>query len=107
MRAAMSYPNRSEREIRFDRAQLPLFECVGIQPVLPKRGTLPYRALTYLRRERAIDHDFFFRMTGSHRLAASICVLRQLGWDIETRWGSAGEGVYILHEPTPGSMEGL
>lgn len=107
MRAAMSYPNRSEGEIRSDRAQHPLFECVGIRSVLPKGGTLPYRALTYLRREPAIDHDFSFRMIGSHRLAASICILRQLGWDIETRWGSAGEGVYIPHGPTPRSMEGL
>jgi hypothetical protein len=64
--------------------QLTLIDPPAFCPTLPKRGSLPHRALQVLASGKMIDHQDFENLTESWRLAAAIFTLRVLGWCIET-----------------------
>ena len=64
--------------------QLTLLPPPPFSPSLPKRGSLPDRALAMLMSGRMIDHPDFEVRTESWRLGAAIFTLRTLGWPVET-----------------------
>jgi hypothetical protein len=61
-----------------------LFEQPTFSPTWPTPATLPARALDILLSGERVTHPDFQATTRSWRLAASIDVLRKLGWPILT-----------------------
>ena len=61
-----------------------LFEPPPFSPVWPSPATLPARALEVLIDGQRLTHPQFQARTGSWRCAASIKVLRWLGWPVQT-----------------------
>jgi hypothetical protein len=64
--------------------QLTLIDPPPFCPTYPKRGSLPWRALSMLLTGKLIDHGDFIESTESWRLAAAIHLLRKSGWPVET-----------------------
>jgi hypothetical protein len=67
-----------------EAAQQALFEQPPFSPVWPSPATLPARALDMLLTGERMTHPDFQAATRSWRLAASIDVLRKLGWPVLT-----------------------
>jgi hypothetical protein len=64
--------------------QLTLIDPPPFCPTYPKRGSLPWRALSMLLAGKLIDHGDFIDSTESWRLAAAVHTLRKSGWPVES-----------------------
>jgi len=67
-----------------EAAQQELFEQPEFSPFWPSPATLPAHALDMLLTGERVRHPDFQAATRSWRLAASIDVLRKLGWPVLT-----------------------
>ena len=79
----MTARRKNRRPPRGD-GQLELLPPAPFAPVWPQAGTLAARCLEILLTGARLTHPRFEALSFSWRLAAVVCALRDLGWEIES-----------------------
>lgn len=80
----MKTPDRRQADSGVVGEQLNLIDPPPFSPQLPPHSTLTAIALDVLLTGRTLTHPEFEDLTGSWRLGAYICELRELQWPVET-----------------------
>lgn len=80
----MKNPERRQATSGFVGEQLNLIDPPPFSPVFPPPASLTAEALRLLLTGRTLTHPEFEDITGSWRLGAYICTLREMGWPVIT-----------------------